>query len=131
MAEFVRDIKKLDRDLGKAARLAFNTAAELVVGVAKSGVPSGPPAGGHAVSSIKARSTQTQGRVTGGGPRYPYYPWLDFGGSVGRNNSVHRPFIKTGRYIWAAYADNRPAVEKQLAMALTEVAAAAGLAPSP
>ncbi|MFD4250397.1 hypothetical protein ACFWQL_11725 [Amycolatopsis thermoflava] len=94
---------------------------------AKPKVPTGPGRGGHASSSLKAASTRTAARVQGGGKRFPYYPWLDFGGAVGRNNRTKRPFMKTGRYIWKSYAENQEKVTAQLAGALTRVVIDAGL----
>lgn len=127
LAEFSRNLRKLDADLPKALRLANNEAAQLIVDQAVPKVPLGPGVGGHARSSIKARSTRTEGRVSGGGKRYPYYPWLDFGGSTGRNRSVRRPFIRSGRYIFDTYEDNRSRVQQTLLEALLEVAAQAGV----
>lgn len=127
LAEFTRNLKKLDKDLPKAVRLAANEAADLIVTQARPRVPSGPGRGGHAKSSVKAKSTRTAARVSGGGKKFPYYAWLDFGGRVGRNRSVRRPFLKEGRYIWKAFADNRGKVEETLAEALVEVARSAGV----
>lgn len=127
LAEFQRNLKKLDKDLPKALRLAGNEAAELIVSKARPLVPTGPGRGGHAKQSIKAKSTRTAARVSGGGKRYPYYGWLDFGGRVGRDRSVRRPFLKDGRYIWKAFANNRGKVEETLEDALLEVARSAGV----
>lgn len=129
LAEFMRGVKRVDRDLGKAFRVAANNAASSVVDDAKSSVPSGPPKGGHSSSSIKARSTQTQVRVSAGSKRFPYYAWLDFGGRVGRRKSVVRPYRRSGRYLWASFSRNRPQLERGLAGALTDIARQAGLEP--
>lgn len=127
LAEFQRNLKKLDKDLPKAVRLAGNEAADLIVSRAKQQVPSGPGMGGHSKSSVKAKSTRTAARVSGGGKRYPYYAWLDFGGRVGRNRSVRRPFMKQGRYIWKSFVDQRTQVQEALEDALIEVARSAGV----
>lgn len=129
LAEFNRNLRRMDKDAPKGLRLAGNSAADLVVRTAKPRVPSGPAKGGHALSSVRASSTRTAGRVSGGSRRFPYYAWLDFGGAVGRNNSVRRPFIKRGRYIWPAFVDERPNVEQELHRALVDVAQRAGLDP--
>lgn len=130
LREFNKALKEIDTKLPSATRVALNTAAQLVVDVAKPRVPSGPAAGGHAADSIKAKSTRTAVRIAGGGKKYPYYPWLDFGGKVGRHKSVSRPYRKRGRYIWDAFADNRDKVEAQVVKALTDVARDAGLNPT-
>ena len=127
LREFQRDLKKLNSDLPKAMRIALNEAADIVVGEA---VPRVPKRSGKAARSIKARSTQTAVRVSGGGNRAPYYPWLDFGGRVGRNKGVRRAFLAEGRYIYAAYGDKRDSGEfaAVLSKALIGVAAQAGIA---
>jgi hypothetical protein len=130
LREFNKALKEIDSKLPSATRVALNTAAQIVVDVVKPKVPIGPGKGGHAASSIKAKSTRTGARVAGGGNKYPYYPWLDFGGRVGRHKSIKRPFYKRGRYIWAAFEDNADKVEAQLVQALAQVAKDAGLNPS-
>jgi hypothetical protein len=129
LREFRTKLRALDRKLPRGLRVAGNQAADIVVRHAKPKVPIGPGNKGHAMSSIRASSTQSAARVSGGGKRFPYYPWLDFGGRVGRNRSVHRPFIQKGRYIWAAFADNRVQVRDELDDALRHVAREAGLNP--
>ena len=126
LAQFLRAVKAADADLPKAVRLAGNSAAEIVVRVAK---PRVPVRSGRAAGTVRARSTQSEARISAGGARAPYYPWLDFGGRVGRNNSVSRPFLKRGRYVWAAYADNVPQVQEAMTEGLVEVAQRAGLGP--
>jgi hypothetical protein len=121
LREFSRALRRLDSSLPKALRLASNEAAAVVVADAKPKVPTGPAKGGHAVNSVKAASTRTAARVQGGGKRYPYYPWLDFGGGVGPRKSSKRPYLKTGRYIWKSYADNQEKVAAKLVDALQRV----------
>lgn len=127
LREFRAGLRRMDKALPKGLRTAGNEAADLVVAEARPKVPLGPGRGGHARSSVRAASTQSAARVRGGGRRFSYYPWLDFGGAVGRNRSVRRPFLKEGRYIWAAFADNRRRVEDELQDALVRVARGAGI----
>lgn len=126
LAEFARSLKKLDSDLPKALRVALNEAAQVVVDYA---VPRIPKRSGRAARTVKARSTRTAVRVVAGGNRAPYYPWLDFGGRVGRRRSVQRPFMKDGRYIYAGYFAKSRSGEFQdvLTKALLGVAAQAGV----
>jgi hypothetical protein len=63
----------------------------------------------------------------GGGSKAPYYPWLDFGGRVGRRHATVRPFLEHGRYIYNAYFRSRGEFEKALEGALVDVAERAGL----
>lgn len=126
LAQFSRNLKKLDADLPKALRIAFNEAADLVVNDA---VPSIPKKSGKAARSVKARSTRNAVRIAGGGNRAPYYPWLDFGGRVGKNRSVKRPFYSDGRYIYESYFKLKASgdFEEALTKALLGVAAEAGV----
>lgn len=124
LREFRANLKKLDNDLPKALRMAFNGAADVVVNDAR---PRVARRSGKAAGTVKARSTQTASRVVGGGNKAPYYPWLDFGGRVGRNRSVTRPFLKEGRYIYDAYFDNRARYGELLEQGLLDVAASAGV----
>jgi hypothetical protein len=126
LAEFTRNLKKLDSELPKAVRVALNQAANLVVGAAK---PSVPARSGRAARTIRAASTRTAVRITAGGPRAPYYPWLDFGGRVGRKKSIKRPFLKDGRYLYAAYYAEKSSGRFQdvMSAALLDVATRAGL----
>ncbi|MPY55464.1 hypothetical protein [Streptomyces acidicola] len=125
--ELSRSLRRANSELPKGLRLAANEAAQLVVNDARPKVPVGPGKGGHAASSIKAASTRTAARVQGGGSKFPYYPWLDFGGRVGPSKSVRRPFMKTGRYLWKSYADQKTKVADTLDTALRRVIEDAGI----
>lgn len=124
LSTFVRDLKKLDRELPKALRLAFNQAADIVVQDARAKIPT---KSGRAKSTVRAKSTQTASRISGGGKRAPYYPWLDFGGRVGRNKSVRRPFLTEGRYIYDSFYRNRPRYVELLEASLLDAARSAGV----
>jgi len=127
LAEFNRSLKQLDSDLPKMLRLAFNGAADVVIGRARPRVPSRT---GRAQAALTARSTRTAARVSGGSARAPWYAWLDFGGEGRRRGRPPaRPFIKQGRYLYAAYFGLRDSgeFEKILTKALLDVAQQAGL----
>jgi hypothetical protein len=124
LAEFNRNLRKLDNDLPKALRLAHNDAAQLIVDWARPRVPS---KSGRAAGSVKAKSTRTESRVQGGSKRVPYYPWLDFGGKVGPKRSVKRPFIKQGRYLYASLSANYDRFAELLTEKLIDVARQAGV----
>ncbi len=126
LREFRNRLKDMDRDLPKALRIAFNAAADVVVADAK---PRVPFLSGDAQSSVRSASTQTKARVRGGGSRAPYYPWLDFGGRIGPDRSVERPFLPEGRYIYNAFFRKRATGEFTDAMsdALTRIGREAGL----
>lgn len=124
LREFNANLRRLDADLPKALRIAFNEAADLVVADARSDIPT---KSGKAKASVKARSTRTAARIVGGGRRAPHYPWLDFGGRVGRGRSVRRPFLADGRYIYRAFYDNVDRLPEVLESALLDVVRQAGI----
>ncbi len=109
LREFNRSLKKLGNELPKLLRLALNDSVDLIAQGAQRKIVK---RSGRAARSIKTASTRTKARVrAGGGRRVAYYPWLDFGGSVGRNNSVKRAFKKKGRYLYPTYFDARDSGE--------------------
>lgn len=122
--QFRANLKTIERGLPKALRLAFNEAADVVVQDARPRIPS---KSGRARASVKAKSTQAFSRVSGGGNKVPYYPWLDFGGRVGKGKSVRRPFLTDGRYIYNAFYSNRKRYVEVLERALITVAEQAGV----
>lgn len=124
LSKFTKELKALDAAVPKMQRVALNRAAEIVLGYARARVPK---RSGRAAASLKPRSTQTSVRVAAGGPRAPYYPWLDFGGRVGRRKSVRRPFIGDGRYIYPALAEKHDEFIEAMQEALIGAAESAGL----
>lgn len=125
LSQFVRNLKTLDRELPKALRVAFNQAADIVVQDARAKVPS---KSGRGKSTVRAQSTQTASRVSEGGKRAPYMPWLDFGGKGKRpGRPAARPFRKEGRYIYDTYYRNRPRYVELLEDALLNAARSAGV----
>lgn len=123
LKQFQKNLKALDKDLPKALRIGLNDAANIVVDDAK---PRVAKQSGRARSTVKARSTQKAARVVGGGNRAPYYPWLDFGGRVGRRKATRRPVLDKGRYIYPSYFKKRDDFLDALGEALRDVAEKAG-----
>lgn len=125
LAEFSRNLRKINSDLPKTLRVAFNDAAAIVV---EGTVPKIPRRSGRASRSVRARSTRTAARIAAGGARVPYFPWLDFGGE-GRvkGRPARRPFKKQGRYIWATLGERRDQVDAAARNALLATARAAGV----
>jgi hypothetical protein len=122
-------LKAMDRGLPREIRKAGNEAVKLVVDIAKPRVPTGPEQGGHAIASIKPASTQSGAGVAEGGARYPYMAWLDFGGTINKHtsNPTVRPFIKHGRYIWAAFAENRELIIDRYREGMSDLSRESGL----
>jgi hypothetical protein len=67
--------------------------------------------------------------VSEGGPRFPYLPWLEFGGNVGRRHAVHRQWIPGGRYLFRALSAIRPGLEPSLHEAARQAARESGWDP--
>lgn len=122
--ELQKALKEVDADLAKELRVGFNEAAKLVLDAARPKVPRGKT--GNAAASLKLRSTQRTAGIATGGTKAEYYPWLDFGGSVGRRGATKRPFIKTGRYIFPTLADKRPQIEAKVDEVMATLAKKAG-----
>lgn len=122
--EFQASLRAMDADLPKQLRIALNGASELVIKKAR---PEIPTRSGAARASLKVRSSQREARIAAGGRKAPYYPWLDFGGKVGRNKSVDRKFYTEGRYIYPALRKNREEITKLMVTALSDLARGAGL----
>lgn len=124
LKEFQKGLRRLDADLPKALRVALNGCSDFLI--AKT-VPLIPKRSGAAARSLKARSTRTAVRIAVGGKSAPYYPWLDFGGQVGRAGSVPRPFYKEGRYLYPTLRKNRDEFTKIMQGSLVTIAHDAGL----
>jgi hypothetical protein len=124
LRELSRSLKKVDSEAAKQLRVVFNEAAELVISTAR---PTIPRRTGRAANSLKTRSTRTAVRVTFGGPRAPYYPWLDFGGRTGRKKRVVREFIQEGRYVFPAYYRRHDDIMAAMQDGIERVARNAGL----
>lgn len=105
LREFKAALKQIDTQLGPELRIGLNEVAQVVINRAR---PQVPRRTGRAAASMKPGSTQDRAQIKVGGNAAPHYPWLDFGGSVGRGHrpgvagsgSVKRPFIKKGRYVY-------------------------------
>lgn len=93
-----------------------------------------PHDSGAAAGTVTARTGQKGAGIAFGGARAPYFPWLDFGGSVGRGHkpgkpwsgSVVRPAIQGGRYAFPTIEDNRDLIERAALDAVVHAATAAG-----
>jgi len=121
---FAKSLKQANEELPKALRLAFNEIAEPIAAGARAKMPR---RSGSAAGSVKVRSTRTEVRVVAGGAKAPYYPWLDFGGRVGRKKATKRTFFREGRYIYPTYYEQRDEIPARLETAIAKVARMAGL----
>lgn len=116
-------LRDVDQSFSKELGQAGKKAADIVAQAARQKVPVRT---GRARDSIRSTAGRG-GSVAGGGARAPYYPWLDWGGRVGRNDSVSRPRLKSGRYLYPALAERRDDVVGEFADLVNELTARAGL----
>lgn len=123
LIDLQRALRQTSDGLPKRLRVIFNEAAQTVISGAQRRVPS---VTGAARSAFKARSGQREAIVVAGGRKAEYLPWLDFGGRVGRNRSVSRPFITSGRYLYPSLAANKESISTALSNALTGLMVEAG-----
>lgn len=126
LRDLTRSLKALDPETAKQVKAVLNDAAQIVVNTARPRIPS---LSGAARSSVVVRSTARESRVQAGGRKAPYYPWLDYGGKVGRDRSVSRPFERHGRYLYPAYGAQMANVQKLLSKRLDLIIVGAGLKP--
>jgi hypothetical protein len=112
--EGIKEVNKALRSISKDAQKELSKGMkEIAEGVAKSAASRVPARTGRAASSIKPRGSTKGAALAFGGAKAEHYPWLDFGGSVGKDKSVKRPFIKEGRYVYPAIRENKDKVIEQ------------------
>jgi hypothetical protein len=124
LKDLQKRLKAVDKTAPVALRIALNSVADIVI---KHGRPLVPKRTGAAQKSWKARSTRTESRVSYGGPRAPYMPWLDWGGRVGRRKRTVRPFLKDGRYLYPTVKKHKTEIQRVADDGLADVARDAGL----
>lgn len=130
LREFRAAVLRLYSDMPDVVDDAARESAELVARSARNGFPVGPGRNGHARDTINATRKGDGWSVQGGGAGFPYYPWLDFGGTINEKwapNVTTRPFFKKGRFIYPAYERNRPQITRIMSRALERHAEADGL----
>lgn len=104
--------------------------AERVATLTRTFIPLGPGAGGHLRASVGVdRAVGMRATVSHGGPRFSYGPWLEFGGNVGRHHSVHRTWIRGGRYLFRALSMIKPGIEPRMHEELREACRESGWDP--
>jgi hypothetical protein len=114
-----RAFKRLETGLEKELRAAFREIARTVAGRAAAKVPR---LSGVAAGSIKPRASQTGAGIAFGGSSAEYYPWLDFGGRVGRGKSVYRDLVVGGRYVYPTIAESKDDIGRMADEAIRDVA---------
>jgi hypothetical protein len=124
MKELQRALRDLDGESQKEIRVALNQVAATVAQGAARRVAVRT---GKARGTLRVMSSQTETRIAAGGRKAPYYGWLDFGGRIGKDKSVRRPFVREGRYIYPTIAANRDTLAKAIEAQLVKLARSKGL----
>jgi hypothetical protein len=123
--ELQRAFKAIDAELPKELRQGFLGIAQRVAANASGRVPR---VSGRAAGSIKPRASQRGAGIAFSdvGGSVPYFPWLNFGGRVGRNNSIERERVTPDRYIYTAIGAMKDETREAAEKAVTDAAHNAG-----
>lgn len=124
LKELQKALRDIERDLPKELAAGLAEVSEMVLVKARALVPRGKT--GNAQESMKVRKQQRGASIAVGGTKAPYYPWLDFGGRVGRRRSVKRTFIQGGRYIYPTLKVMRPQVNAKVDEVVRRLSTQAG-----
>lgn len=115
-------LKAADVEAVNAMKSVMKTIADGVVQDVRSRFPR---VTGTAANSYKPRGGVKGAGIAFGGPKAAYAPWLDFGGTLkptgGRRNTITRPVIAGGRYLYPAIEDNMENIAAQVADAIDDI----------
>ncbi len=118
-------LKEVDAGLPKAMQREFKAIAEVVATAARGKEPRRT---GRAAGSISARATQRGAGIafSDSDGSVPYFPWLNFGGGVGRKHSIQRSVVTPDRYIYTSIAAAKDETQRAVDDAVKRVAGQAG-----
>lgn len=128
MAEWRKALGQIDKQLQKDFRTRIKAVADEVAADARQRVP---VKSGRARRSVKAGVSGNRAYIQEGGNAAPYSRWLDFGGVLkptgGRKNTIIRPVIKGGRYLYPAINANEDRIRRGAEKAFEDTARQLGL----
>lgn len=122
--ELRRALEQVEKGMGREVGQAGKRAADMLTPLIRGRVPA---RSGRAGGSVRAVTVQGGGGVRAGGAKAPYYPWLDFGGRVGRRHATVREFIPQGRYVYPTFDAHRQDVVDVYAREIAALLERAGL----
>lgn len=125
VVELQRALKALGNGAQTELRTVFAESASHIVAGATRRAPK--DTGQLIAKGVRSKAEQRGASIVLGGKRVPYGPWLEFGGSVGIGNSVKRPFVKGGRFLFPAIAAGREDLIEAIAAGITDLAQRHGL----
>ena len=113
VSELQTALRDVSDEIGDLVRSLMEDIAKDVATDARNRVPHRT---GRAAASYKALGTEISF-----GDGVPYVPWLEFGGRVGRKESVKRPYKPKGRYVYPAIAENAADVAEKIDSLIEQV----------
>lgn len=128
LAELRRALGKIDGELPKVLRAKLIPIGKRIADRARGMVP---VRSGRAAASVRSGVSGNRAYVQGGKASVPYYGWLDYGGTLrpsgGRRNTITRPKIAGGRYLFPAIEAMASQTARAAADAFEDTARQAGL----
>jgi hypothetical protein len=106
--ELNRALKRVEPELQKELRTELRGIARTVAMKVRAKIPR---RSGRAARSVRFGASARAAYVQHGDKAAPYVGWLDFGGTLrptgGRKNTIRRPVVDGGRYLYPTIAENR------------------------
>lgn len=114
LKELRRSLGQIDKSLQKNLRGRFKVIGDKVAARARDRMPRRT---GRAAASVKSGVSGNKAYVQHGKATVPYVGWLDFGGVLkptgARRNTITRPRIQGGRYLYPAIEQMAPQTQKE------------------
>src|ERR1051325_180058 len=105
LKELARKVRGADKSLARELQQTNKSVAKRVADEVR---PEVPFFTGAAAQSVRARATAQRASVIAGGAKAPYYPWLEFGGTIQPKGApITRPKVKGGRSLFPVIARER------------------------
>lgn len=128
LKELRRSLGQIDKTLQKNLRGRLKGIGDKVAANARGRMPKRT---GRAAGSVKAGVSGNNAYVQTGKASVPYAAWLDWGGVLkptgARRNTISRPRIKGGRYLYPAIERMQPQTQREALEAFNETARELGL----
>lgn len=117
-------LNKLAPDLAPVLREELKQAIETItIPAIKSSIP---VKSGAARDSVRAVAGGNTFYIKAGNARAKYYGWLDFGGNLtgrgpGRNQTIKRPIVRGGRYLYPGIASTSTQLVEAAGRAIDQI----------
>lgn len=128
LKELRKALGQIDKQLPKNLRVRLKKIGDVVAADARAHMPVKT---GRARASVKSGVSGNTAYVQEGKQAVPYVAWLDFGGTLKptgrRRNTISRPRLPRGRYLYPAIDRNRDRIVTEAVAAFDETARELGL----